>query len=86
MQNDFEKLVVAKKYINLLKDELSEAEVLIKTLKFELTQKEKLSANEKFILRTDERVASLVKKNKALREELKKCKSDKDQLIIKLNK
>lgn len=69
-----------------MKEELSDAEVLIRTLKFELTQKEKLTASEKLTLRTDERVTLLMKKNKAMMEELKKCKSDKEQLIIKLNK
>ncbi|OEK05313.1 hypothetical protein [Roseivirga misakiensis] len=92
MDNDFQKLVVAKKYISALKDEighlngeLADANAEIKRLKFDLTQKEKLRPEEKLAIRIDEKNQWLTKKNKELFNELNACKADKEKLILKLN-
>ena len=92
MKDDFEKLLVAKKYIAILKDEIgqlngnvAELHAEIKGLRFDLSQKKKLSPAEKLTMRTNEEVVRLTAKNKALMADLKACKTDKERLIMKLN-
>ncbi|MFY0592718.1 hypothetical protein [Roseivirga sp.] len=92
MSTDFEKLIVAKKYINALKDEIghlkgdiAERNAKIKALQFELTQKKKLSPTEKLELRTNEEIERLSKRNKKLTADLKQSKADRDRLLYKLN-
>ncbi len=85
MRSDFEKLVIAKQYIKILRIESGVLKSEKAELRYLLDQKNKLTTEEKKEIKRDELLSIYRKKNASANKTIKQLRKDKETLIIKLN-
>ncbi len=85
MRSDFEKLVIARHYIKILKTEIGVLKSEKSELRYLLDQKNKLTPAEKKEIKRDELLSIYREKNANANKTIKQLRKDKETLIIKLN-